>query len=937
MASTSITATLRLYTALFKKDLKSVEKTWKQAGNTMRTVGRDMTVAVTAPLLLAAKAAVDTASSFDLAVARLKGLSGANASGLPRLVDQARELGSTTIFTATEIAELQLELKKLGKEAETIEQITPSVLNLAQAFGLDLAEAGQFVVQTMNRMSGTFDAFITESSAAEYAANATANALKLSALDMDSFRASLNYVGAEANVAGLTFSETAAILGQLANAGFTGSRAGTQLRRIFIELTKEGKDVSKEFFDIVKSGVSFEEALDRVGVRAAGTFAALAGGAEEMLQLEKAIRETDDTLGFFADQMDDTIFASLKKMESATQELAISVGEVMKPAIQNVTAAIASMTRYFAKLNPVIKSIIVGFLAIVAAIGPVIFYLGLYKTAVAAATLVSNGLAIAVRVLMVAMGGVGLILTVIAAGMALFSDEAPATTSAIASVTSEIDDLAKSGDKAAASVTAWQKYLNAIEQMGNQKSNTQSLADQLGDLEAAQKRLIDTGKIFFESQVQGGGAYTSTITVQKALNAEYQQQYDDLTNIIQKKKEEIQASKNQETAYRQLVTELNAYVGENNKLITSLQELRDNAFRGLLEDTSDTQAATRDLTKEYRSLSSQIENIQNNYSKGLIGEAKAVNDLTFLNEQLQEIESTMKLLGITIPGTEKEVEKSTLLGKKNVSDLRNRLIELQGILTVIQSRDVVDLDKLKEVKDEINTIQSYFRDLGIDLKDIEGSLENLEFINENELAKTQAIKDAIASINEETSLLTGKTTSQELAERWDRLRESLGLAKGEYEALEVAIAKFNERIKNNELARFQSESVAWGQSLVSVFSGFSSTLVDVLDGTKSFSDVMIDVLKKLAAQVIATALAFLALNILSGGGGIRAAAAAQALSAGGGFSGLLSGSLGGGAFGNYPTIDSSFLNDRSMSGVVAGSNLIIAETRGITAFDRTYG
>ena len=78
---------------------------------------------------------------FDQAVANLQAISGSSAQEIGKLSDQAKELGSSTSFTASEVAGLQTELAKLGFGTGEIEQSTESILKFAKATGSDLSDA----------------------------------------------------------------------------------------------------------------------------------------------------------------------------------------------------------------------------------------------------------------------------------------------------------------------------------------------------------------------------------------------------------------------------------------------------------------------------------------------------------------------------------------------------------------------------------------------------------------------------------------------------------------------------------------------------------------------------------------------------------------------------------------------------------------------------
>jgi len=80
---------------------------------------------------------------FDQAQADLTAISGKTKDELAGLTTQAKELGATTQFSATQITEMQIELAKLGFTSDQILESTEAVSNFASATGTDIASASK--------------------------------------------------------------------------------------------------------------------------------------------------------------------------------------------------------------------------------------------------------------------------------------------------------------------------------------------------------------------------------------------------------------------------------------------------------------------------------------------------------------------------------------------------------------------------------------------------------------------------------------------------------------------------------------------------------------------------------------------------------------------------------------------------------------------------
>jgi len=375
MAQNTVTTKLLLDSSQFQAGMQQATSKTKNFSQSMFRLGRDLSGALTLPLAIIAKNVIDTAQSFDLAQRKIAGLSG-QKTVFKDLAASARELGSTTIFTATEISELQLSLKKLGQSNREIQAIQETVLQFAQAMDTDLADSGEFLVQTMNRFSDSLGEVGDKGEQAAYVADLFASAAANSAVDAEKLRAALNYVGAEANAAGFRLDEVTSIIALLADRGFDASRGGTALRRILAQLAKDGLSASESIEALFDETRSFSAELKQFGLRGAGPKAALGGLRAEFDAMQLVLQNSEGFLKNVANVMDGSLFASLKKVQSAAQELSISIGDDITSELKNFLALVADMIRKVADLPAPIKKIVVGFTSFLALIGPLALGIG---------------------------------------------------------------------------------------------------------------------------------------------------------------------------------------------------------------------------------------------------------------------------------------------------------------------------------------------------------------------------------------------------------------------------------------------------------------------------------------------------------------------------------------------------------------------------------
>ena len=187
---------------------------------------------------------VSALAEFGKAISTLRAITSKTAEELENLSDQAKELGASTAFTASQVVSLQTELAKLGFTIQEIEDSTPAILDLAASLDVSLAEAAAFAGSSVK-------AFGLDTKDTQRLVDVFAKSTSASALDFDKLRESMKLVAPTAKAVGLSVERTTALLAALADSGLAGSIAGTGLSKIFIELSKKG--------------LTLEEALKKVG------------------------------------------------------------------------------------------------------------------------------------------------------------------------------------------------------------------------------------------------------------------------------------------------------------------------------------------------------------------------------------------------------------------------------------------------------------------------------------------------------------------------------------------------------------------------------------------------------------------------------------------------------------------------------------------------
>lgn len=381
-------------TSLAKID--EVGQKMESVGNSIAGAGKSMM-----PLTLAiggvGTAAVKTAADFDAGMSQVAAISGATGDDLEALRDKAREMGSKTKFSASEAASAMEYMAMAGWKTGDMLGGIEGIMNLAAASGEDLATTSDIVTDALTAFglsaedSGHF---------ADILAAASSNANTNVSMMGETFK----YCAPIAGALGFSAEDTAEAIGLMANAGIKSTQAGTALRTIMNNLTGEVKISGKAIGDVTIattnadgsmrdlsdiladcrtafSGLSESEkaqaAETLVGKNAMSGFLALMNAApEDIDKLSKAIDNCDGTAESMAATMQDNLAGQLTILKSQLEELAISFGEILMPAIRSIVSHIQGFIDKLNGMDESQKKAIITIGLVVAAIGPLLVIIG---------------------------------------------------------------------------------------------------------------------------------------------------------------------------------------------------------------------------------------------------------------------------------------------------------------------------------------------------------------------------------------------------------------------------------------------------------------------------------------------------------------------------------------------------------------------------------
>ena len=365
-------------------------------GAAAETAGRALTLGVTAPLMTAAGAAIQTGMQFDASMSNVYGLmSSLNLSQaqMDALRDTAREMGATTKFSASEAADAMGYMALAGWDDAQVIAGIPGVLNLAAAANMDLAKASDIVTDTMTPFGMAAE---RAGEAADVFAYAQAN----SNTTVEALGEAMKYAAPTADAFGMTLQDTAAAMGVLANAGIKGSQGGTTLNAMLRDMKNNAKNgaiaIGKTKVALTNADGSYRSYaaiirdIDKAtsSMTASQRDAALGAifGDESLKGILATLKQGPDALdamtegmyacgGAAADMaatMGDNLKGDLAILESGAQDMAIALSDWLMPAARGVVQGVTDLIGKFNALDDGTKNTIFRIGAMAAAAGPLL-------------------------------------------------------------------------------------------------------------------------------------------------------------------------------------------------------------------------------------------------------------------------------------------------------------------------------------------------------------------------------------------------------------------------------------------------------------------------------------------------------------------------------------------------------------------------------------
>lgn len=384
--------------------IKSISDTSMKVSKVTGEMGSKLTKGLTAPIVGLGGLVTKTASDFDDAMNGVSKTVDMSESEFTQMGKSIRDMAKTMPQSAVEIANVAESAGQLGIEKENVVSFAKTMMDLGVSTNLTADEAAVAFAKFANITQMPEDKFQNLGSVVVELGNNLATTEK----DIVELGTRLASAGSQA---GLTDAEIMGLAGAMSSVGLSAEAGGSAMTQV---LTKIGTSVSmgddklkifaqtagmtadefaskwksspreaiQAFIDGLGDAKDSGENVDLIlkelgitGIRETDTLKRLAGSGDllkESFDMANESFEENTALSKEAEKKYDSFSSKLGKFKNKIKDIGITIGDVLMPHIENATDKLSEFADSFSKIDPSVIEKGLGFIGLVAIIGPVL-------------------------------------------------------------------------------------------------------------------------------------------------------------------------------------------------------------------------------------------------------------------------------------------------------------------------------------------------------------------------------------------------------------------------------------------------------------------------------------------------------------------------------------------------------------------------------------
>ena len=385
------------------------------AGTKMSQVGDMLTRNVTTPIVNVGTMAAQSAIQFDTAMANVRKTSDMTDDQIEKLAQSALELSKTQPVTADTILNIEALGSQLGVSNDKLESFAKTVSGLDIATDMDFETAGKQMAQFANITSMSEDEF------SNYASTIVDLGNNLATTESDISNMSLRLAGLT-STANFSQAEIMGMAGAMSSLGINAEAGGSAMTQIVAQISKsvesggdsieayakvagtsaeefaaKWKSSPMEALEMVvqgihnldESGQGVDTTLSELGItsiRQADVMRRLAGNTDT---LKNAVDRANTAWGENTaltnevNSRNESLESRIQVLKNKLEAIAITIGRPLVEAVISATDAlqpfidfVGNLAQQFANADTGTQQMILGFVGVAAAAGPVLSVLG---------------------------------------------------------------------------------------------------------------------------------------------------------------------------------------------------------------------------------------------------------------------------------------------------------------------------------------------------------------------------------------------------------------------------------------------------------------------------------------------------------------------------------------------------------------------------------
>ena len=390
--SKAATDALREFGSVAGQEIQVAGQKVGEVGEKINGAGKAL-MPVTGAIVGAGTASAVAATDFETSMAKLSTIADTSKVSTEDLKAQILDVSNTYGVSASDIAEAAYNAISAGQDTEDAVQFVADAMQLAKAGFTDSGTAIDTLTTIMN-------AYGDASGSAADISDRLITAQNLGKTTVAELGSNMGKVIPTAAMYGVNLDNLASAYVTTTKNGIATADSTTYINGMLNELGKSGSTASnilknktgKSFKELMDSGMSLtdtlqiiQDAADASGKSMADMFssqeaakaaATITQHADDFTESMNAMAESSGKTAEAFAVVDDTTATSMEKLKTSVQNLAIQLGDILIPVVEEVVGHVQRIVDWLGSLDESQKKTIVTVAAVVAAVGPALIVIG---------------------------------------------------------------------------------------------------------------------------------------------------------------------------------------------------------------------------------------------------------------------------------------------------------------------------------------------------------------------------------------------------------------------------------------------------------------------------------------------------------------------------------------------------------------------------------